>query len=224
MPGRRKKSAFDRCVEDVAARGSAYDPYAVCAAAGVRKYGQREMTRRAVAGKRRAARASNPYESAAELSEAFHGRPAEEVEYIDTPVHEHGTLSKLGRLYLIELKDGITKIEFDADTMLSSNEAGTHLFIDGGDQSVDLRMFPECDPTKEACGLGKAKYITYETAKFHLGKRDKKVGPYRHKFGDESGDLPELVYDPVNRLLAFVGGHYYIDRDMPGGYSAGIRD
>lgn len=53
---RRNKSAFDRCVESVAARGGAADPRAVCATAGVRKYGQAEMTRRAIAGKKRAAR------------------------------------------------------------------------------------------------------------------------------------------------------------------------
>lgn len=53
---RRNKSAFDRCVESVAARGGAADPRAVCATAGVRKYGQAEMTRRAMAGKKRAAR------------------------------------------------------------------------------------------------------------------------------------------------------------------------
>lgn len=53
-PGRQ--TLFDRCVQAVEARGGAKDPKAVCAAAGRRKYGQAEMTRRAVAGKRKAAR------------------------------------------------------------------------------------------------------------------------------------------------------------------------
>ena len=52
----RGQSAFDRCVESVAARGSADDPRAVCAVQGVRKFGQAEMTRRAIAGRKRAAR------------------------------------------------------------------------------------------------------------------------------------------------------------------------
>lgn len=56
---RRNKSAFDRCVESVAARGSAADPRAVCYTAGVKKYGKAEMTRRAIAGKKRAARRGN---------------------------------------------------------------------------------------------------------------------------------------------------------------------
>lgn len=54
-------SAFDRCVADVSKKGGAYDPRAVCASAGRKKYGQKEMTRRSVAGRKRAARKrSNP--------------------------------------------------------------------------------------------------------------------------------------------------------------------
>lgn len=56
---RNVSGSFERCVKSVAARGGAADPRAVCAAAGRKKYGQAEMTRRAVAGKRRALR-SNP--------------------------------------------------------------------------------------------------------------------------------------------------------------------
>jgi hypothetical protein len=47
---------FARCVKDVKARGGSYDPNAVCAAAGRAKYGQRAMTRKSIAGKKRAAR------------------------------------------------------------------------------------------------------------------------------------------------------------------------
>jgi hypothetical protein len=54
---------FDRCVQAVEARGGAYDPKAVCAAAGRKKYGQAEMSRRAAAGRRRAARAHGNPES-----------------------------------------------------------------------------------------------------------------------------------------------------------------
>ena len=75
------ESAFDRCVAEVAARGTARDPRAVCATAGRRKYGQAEMSRRSVAGRRRAARAArgNPAEAAAAVSEEFHGRPVQEI-------------------------------------------------------------------------------------------------------------------------------------------------
>lgn len=48
----KRKSAFDRCVESVTAKRSADDPRAVCAVAGRRKYGQAEMTRRSIEGRR----------------------------------------------------------------------------------------------------------------------------------------------------------------------------
>lgn len=49
---RGTKGQFERCVEAVESRGGAYDPNAVCAAQERREYGQKELTRRAVAGKR----------------------------------------------------------------------------------------------------------------------------------------------------------------------------
>jgi hypothetical protein len=56
LKGNAAKSAFQRCVSDVEKKGGAYDPRAVCASAGRSKYGQREMTRRSLAGKKRARR------------------------------------------------------------------------------------------------------------------------------------------------------------------------
>lgn len=52
---------FERCVEAVSERGGAYDPRAVCAAQERKEIGQKELTRRAVAGKRRAARGNPGY-------------------------------------------------------------------------------------------------------------------------------------------------------------------
>lgn len=50
------KGEFARCVRAVEERGGAYDPRAVCAEMERRKYGQKELTRRSVAGRRAAAR------------------------------------------------------------------------------------------------------------------------------------------------------------------------
>lgn len=49
--------AFDRCVRQVAAKGSAYDPKAVCAAAGRKKYGKAKFQAMAAAGKKKKTRA-----------------------------------------------------------------------------------------------------------------------------------------------------------------------
>jgi hypothetical protein len=49
--------AFKRCVRKVAAKGSAYDPKAVCAVAGRKKYGAKKFQAMAAAGKKKKARA-----------------------------------------------------------------------------------------------------------------------------------------------------------------------
>ena len=50
------KGSFKRCVSEVEAKGGAYDPRAVCAAAGRKKYGAKKFAAMAQAGKRKAAR------------------------------------------------------------------------------------------------------------------------------------------------------------------------
>lgn len=52
------RGEFQRCVDAVSARSGAYDPRAVCASMERRKYGQKELTRRAKAGS--AAKRGNP--------------------------------------------------------------------------------------------------------------------------------------------------------------------
>ena len=64
-------SEFKRCVKGVSSRGGAYDPRAVCAAAGRRKYGAKKFQSMALAGKLRVARRSgNPRAQAFFSSEA----------------------------------------------------------------------------------------------------------------------------------------------------------
>ena len=175
----------------------------------------------AVATKRK----RNPVKAAAALSEAFHGRPAQsQRDYIEE-IREHGVLAELGRLNEIVLRKPKRTIRFDRATRLASSEDGMQLFIVGGDQSVDLKSFPDTDPSKEKVSLGEVESLTYSTSKHHLDEEDKQPGPYIHMLAEEGGTRPLLVYDTRNHLLEFVGGSYRIDRDMDGGrHSAGIRD
>jgi len=100
-----------------------------------------EIVDRTPAGKRREFSRRNPEEAAAELSEAWHGRPAKSATDILETVHYHGVLTELGQLQ--ELKVMVTSrkaqaIRFDEETMLCSSENGKQLYIVGGDQSLDL--------------------------------------------------------------------------------------
>jgi hypothetical protein len=53
---RGNPTRFERCVEEVSAKGGAYDPQAVCATAGRQKYGKKRFQKMAAAGRRRARR------------------------------------------------------------------------------------------------------------------------------------------------------------------------
>lgn len=53
MPKLGSGKRFERCVAEVTARGGAYDPQAVCAARGIRKYGKKRMLKLARKGKAR---------------------------------------------------------------------------------------------------------------------------------------------------------------------------
>jgi hypothetical protein len=56
---RRTKGEFAKCVKAVSSKGGAYDPRAVCASAGRKKYGAKKFQAMALAGKKRAKR-GNP--------------------------------------------------------------------------------------------------------------------------------------------------------------------
>lgn len=161
------------------------------------------------------------------MSEAFHGRPVDELIEIRTKIVEHEHLAPAGLLLKIELTNG-NDIEFETDydddlTYLCLNGEGTQMYVEGGDQSIDLEAF-DVDPTKEHIMLGKVKRLFYSTDKQHLGKADKVHGPYKHKVGEESGDMPYLLYDRLSELLSFAGGSYYVPIDIKGKYSSGIHD
>lgn len=201
----RRSGRFDRCVAQVRGRGGIES-----LDANIRQT-RKELAR------------LNPASEAQELSEAFHGREAGEETEIVEDLHEHEYLTTLGELVELKLKGGV-KLKKFGGTLLASNEAGTQMYLRGGDQAVSLADFPEVDPTKELVTLGKLQKLVYVTDKQHLGREDRKRGPYEHELGEESGRLPDVVYDVVNAKLLFSGGSYHIDRDMDGGYSAGVRD
>ena len=162
------------------------------------------------------------------MSEAFHGRPVEEI----IEVEERRNYDQYGAVlgYLVELailadddrsvfpirfSDDVP--EYDEDTvLLVSNSAGTNLEFVGGDQSIDWqRVEGARQQDKYLIAVGPVHSVTYFTDKHHLsGPKSQKYGtPYEHEFGDEGGELPFLVYDRPNVHLMLVGGDYSIAPD-----------
>jgi len=98
-------------------------------------------------------------------------------------------------------------------TLLSSNEDGTQLYLVGGDQSLDLDDLDITGhmATKELITIGDVVKLYYETEKDF----DKfEVIQYHHEVGEQSGVLPILAYDRLNKRMLFVGGDYHIEKPM----------
>ena len=188
---------FDRCVKDVKKRGGAANAYAVCTAAGTR----------------RTKRNPSEYEAAAEASEDFHGTPAHEDISVTADIFEHDNLGDIGPLVSMDIASvngGVVHLSKFKGARLARSPKGFpfQLFIEGGDQSVNLAEFA-IDTPHELEVLGKLKRITYFTDKKHLGKEGG-VANYKHKLGEVSGKLPHVIYDVMNKTLSIAGGAYTI--------------
>jgi len=172
-------------------------------------------------------RRRNPEAESAEGFEAFHGfRPTEQIT-IEKDVHYHSELWAIGELIklIVVSPDGIeVDITGFKGAMLSANEANTQLYIEGGDQTVNLSDFGLGEPYHDKEDLGEVKKLFYFTNKTHLGDQGGEA-VYHHKLGEEGtkrnyefGKLegrkvprPRLAYDVVNQALEFIGGEYVIE-------------
>jgi len=237
VPNPRGKTRFEECVESVTAAGTADDPRAVCAAAGRKKYGQAEMTRRAIAGRKHRGNPSNPHEQAAAMYESFHGKPPENEILVQEEFHVHEHLAPLGVLvnYKVATITGLNatiessdaKTDYDeaaADPnsiFVATNEQGTQLYFVGGDQSLDLKRleFPD-ELVKDDMIIGTLYELTYRTRK----KFDKfKLTDYYHGLGEDTGEQPLLRYDPLSPHQYVSGGAYKIEQPLIG-MSPGIEN
>lgn len=166
---------------------------------------------------------SSEHEAAAAASEAFHGTPSHEEFDIVTDVFEFDNLGDCGELLKLEVipvhGGPVIVLSKFGGTRLGQSPQGfpDQLYLEGGDQSVDLDEFEIQTPHVHEV-LGKLKFITYYTVKHHLGK-DGGDANYRHKFADNAPlikrgtnpkNRPTVIYDTINELLSLAGGEYQI--------------
>lgn len=177
--------------------------------------------------KRRSKTRKNPSKSKAPVKrnpqpvtfEMFNGRKATKKLELLTSHHSPTKLEGLGDLHEIKL---VGKAPFDFSKngrypfKLCSDRNG-HLHIAGG------RIADADDSLKnsELAKYGEIDTITYRTIKPFLGDTEPTL--YKHKFGEEGGERPELCAD-LNGYPVLNGGSYYIKPDYDGKHSSGIRD
>jgi hypothetical protein len=192
---------WERCVKEVQKRGGA-NAYAVCS--GLRK------------------KKKNPAAEAIQGYEDFHGKPPDEFVTVSRQVHFHKHLSGAGKLKKLVVlpvngKQRVMLTGFGG-ALLAFNEARSQLFIEGGDQTVDLAVFGIDEP-HELETLGQVKAIEYFTTKDHLGDEGG-TATYVHKFRTTNEDgkhvtiriarYPDLIYRVLDKQLEFSGGSYTI--------------
>lgn len=186
---------FDRCVKAVKKRGGAVSPYAVC--------------KKSVGNKGKKKGKRNPAGESADAFQEFHGYPSEQVVTVSKKIHYHEHLAAVGKLEKLiviarETGDRVVLEGFQG-AVLAFNEKRTQLFIEGGDQKVNVREFG-ITKHHESEYLGDVIVVEYFARKDHLGK-DGGVATYVHKF---KRPYPALMYDSRNEQLSFAGGQYDI--------------
>lgn len=155
------------------------------------------------------AKRPNPAAEAAEAYTDFHGRPSEEVVTVKTEIHYHKHLAACGELRKLKVKPvgklfTVSLSDF-RKAFLAFNENRTQLFIEGGDQTVDLKQFG-IKQAHEVETLGEVKVIEYYTIKDHLGSEGGQA-TYVHKFAKP---YPVLIYNVLDKQLTFSGGSYKV--------------
>lgn len=184
---------------------------------GMPKSVAREIVERTPERMRKVYMKRNPEDAAEELYEKFHGAPSEESIVVEEEHHYHSNLTALG--VLIELKVKTVPgpratLRFshknEEDTVyLASNEAGTQLFFENGDQQIDLEAmgFDSKMANRDSVVIGSLRTVVYRTRK----KFDRMESvDYVHQMGEESKQFPVLLYDTINQKLSVSGGAYEI--------------
>lgn len=169
-------------------------------------------------------RKSNPAAASAEVFEEFHGFAPSEVVTVTKHIHHHEHLAAAGKLVSLDVW-GVDnqghRISGFKGAFLAFNETKNQLFVEGGDQSIDLADFG-IDSPHELETLGRLTDIGYQTNKTHLGDEGGEA-VYVHKFRttNDAGKhvvvkiarYPDLIYDVRNEQLLFSGGSYEILRE-----------
>lgn len=170
-------------------------------------------------------RKNNPSDGLIEaelLSEGFHGRPSKEVIDIVEKTHYDKDLAQLALLcefeILVDDSNMVTPINFKYKGLsdpirLCGTKDREQLLLIGGDQDLSkcFKEFgiPDSWLKKRVICIGNIHSISYYSDKWHLQDGDG-FSEYRHEFGEMGGDMPQLIYYPIDRRMEISGGSYEI--------------
>jgi hypothetical protein len=166
----------------------------------------------------------NPSEAAqaVNLYQSFHGKDASEIVEKHVSAAVRKDYAALGTLDYLKVKTPLgqtVEFGFEGDGVkLASSPDGKTLYLIGGNQNI-AHCLDKASQEKDFIDLGDALELQYVARKAHGG-----FAPvaYYHKFGEETGALPRLMFDKLRKQIFFVGGDYRIDTSA--GLSPGIEN
>lgn len=169
--------------------------------------------RKLLATAKRPPRRRNPeLAKAAQLNAKFHQRPARKVVTSTRLERYRGVTADLGALVdlVVEIKRGDRRqIAPRNNVRVTSSPDGKQLFFEGGDQALDLAALGLARWQRDHMLIGEVVSIAYRTAKGMDGFDTSR--PYEHKFGEDAGVRPVLLYDALNQRLGLAGGSYRVE-------------
>jgi hypothetical protein len=157
-------------------------------------------------------RRNGSVEDAGKMFEKFHGRKPTTVQDIKTRQNDRRNLSGLGRLMYLQTSEGLPiKFSERDKVILASDPAGNQLYFVGGNQNMtSILQQAKMDTSKDLIDVGECQFIIYTTDKDFDNFEEK---DYQHEFGEETGEMPRLMYDRLNQVLFLIGGAYEIKRE-----------
>jgi hypothetical protein len=153
---------------------------------------------------------------AQELYQKFHGKPSTQTVEVEHKVIVREHLSQLGILneMTLHLVTGDKVVlsfvnEGPESIILAASPDGKQLYLEGGDQSLDLGKLKLSGAqwVRDIMVIGILKKLQYRTRK---GFDDFELIDYYHRLGEETKVEPVLVYDNLNETMLIAGGQYEI--------------
>ena len=165
--------------------------------------------------KKVAPRRRRNFASAEDLYEKFHGKKPRGAKDTGLPVADydsHPKLAQLGRMVSLTVQQPggkpqqISWGKREAPD-LASEPNGNQLYVVGGAQQLDPKVFVGAKPKNGIWDLGFGVQVEYFTQK-HFD--DFQPVTYFHDLGEETGVQPRIKYDARKKRIHFVGGAYKV--------------
>jgi len=180
----------------------------------------KKKQKRATLRRRRTDRNPSETKQAVRLFQGFHGHDPKEIAEKHVSAAVRLDYSALGDLdYLIvetPLGKEATFTFYDDGVKLAAappppgETKSRQLYCIGGNQNI-LPLLDGASQAKDFIDLGYGLEVQYMARKVHTEFRPTS---HFHNFGEETGDLPRLMFDKIRKQIFFIGGNYRIDVTM----------